>query len=414
MSLTRPIPFPYKWAESGEKIIVPDSGADHSKGKADLLGGFPKQTMIPLSQGGQPPWGTDHNGILNRITEGLQWVQSGGTAIFDQNFCDKINGYSHGAIIQDVNDATTLWFSLIDNNIFNPANQVQTINGIAVNRSDYWKQFSLADIDDIKARLKSAEETIINHTGRLDNYGDAINRIFNIELPSKAALNGNSGQDFNAKNINAFYVESGGLKIHGGVLQIDAYLSDIPGYVRSWGINQIPNDNNILQFIGFDKDNPATDGMSSIFIEFQKQNSSYNGVSTVTITQTLIAPKKGDLSELYKADSLDYQPGQVMMFGGANEVTKCVDKKYAFGIYSTDPAYILNGDRSKYHIPIALTGRVPVLVEGPLTKDDHITATNKGTAIASQDPSDIWLGRPIKLDDRTDLRLVECFVRAVV
>lgn len=102
-----------------------------------------------------------------------------------------------------------------------------------------------------------------------------------------------------------------------------------------------------------------------------------------------------------------------------NEVELCTNPKRVFGVISTSPMLTMNiqnennPDYQRY-VRIALLGRVPVWVEGPLTIDDHITATDHGTAIASQDPSDIWIGWPIEPDPREELRLVECFVKAVI
>lgn len=87
-----------------------------------------------------------------------------------------------------------------------------------------------------------------------------------------------------------------------------------------------------------------------------------------------------DLAENYQADS-DYEPGTVVVFGGANEITvtdKHADHRIA-GVVSTNPAYLMNA--ATPGTPIALRGRVPIKVAGPVYKGDLlVTSTISGYA----------------------------------
>ena len=87
-----------------------------------------------------------------------------------------------------------------------------------------------------------------------------------------------------------------------------------------------------------------------------------------------------DLAENYQADA-DYQPGTVVVFGGENEITvtdKHADHRIA-GVVSTNPAYLMNA--ATPGTPIALRGRVPVKVAGPVYKGDLlVTSTIPGYA----------------------------------
>ena len=91
-----------------------------------------------------------------------------------------------------------------------------------------------------------------------------------------------------------------------------------------------------------------------------------------------------DLAERYEADE-EYLPGTVLVIGGDKEVTTTTrhgDTARA-GIVSTAPAYTLNataGDDDT-HPYIALAGRVPCKVIGPITKGDLlVTSTVRGFA----------------------------------
>ena len=91
-----------------------------------------------------------------------------------------------------------------------------------------------------------------------------------------------------------------------------------------------------------------------------------------------------DLAERYEADDV-YEPGTVLIFGGDKEVTKTdvhTDYRVA-GVVSTNPAYKMNSDAGAddTHPYIALRGRVPCKVIGPVAKGDlMVTSSVKGHA----------------------------------
>jgi len=91
-----------------------------------------------------------------------------------------------------------------------------------------------------------------------------------------------------------------------------------------------------------------------------------------------------DLAERYEADAI-YEPGTVLIFGGDKEVTKTdvpADYRVA-GVVSTNPAYRMNAEAGTddTHPYIALRGRVPCQVIGPVKKGDlMVTSSVKGHA----------------------------------
>jgi hypothetical protein len=95
-----------------------------------------------------------------------------------------------------------------------------------------------------------------------------------------------------------------------------------------------------------------------------------------------------DLAEKYTADAA-YAPGTILIFGGTAEVTVNAedgDRKVA-GVVSTNPSYIMNSGLEGEHVAtVALTGRVPTLVVGPVRKGDLMVATGLGRARAEADP----------------------------
>lgn len=96
----------------------------------------------------------------------------------------------------------------------------------------------------------------------------------------------------------------------------------------------------------------------------------YNRIFSVS-TEALYA----DLAEKYTSDA-DYEPGTVVVFGGAAEITvtnQFADTRVA-GIISTDPAYIMNAGIDG--LPVALRGRVPCKVIGPVAKGDLLVTSD--------------------------------------
>ena len=103
-----------------------------------------------------------------------------------------------------------------------------------------------------------------------------------------------------------------------------------------------------------------------------------------TATSALYA----DLAEKYTADA-EYASGTVVVFGGSAEITVDAvdaDSRVA-GVVSTNPAYIMNdGLDAPFVVTVALTGRVPCLVTGPVHKGDLMVAAGFGRARAEADP----------------------------
>jgi hypothetical protein len=109
-----------------------------------------------------------------------------------------------------------------------------------------------------------------------------------------------------------------------------------------------------------------------------------------------------DLAERYHADQ-PYYPGTVLVIGGRNEVTTTVERANTAvaGIVSTNPAFTLNaqaGDDTT-HPYIALKGRVPCRVIGPILKGDLlVTSAVPGCAERAQtsDHPNAVLGRALE------------------
>ena len=89
-------------------------------GRASLTSGFPELTFQQLAAGGNPPWGTDMNGILRMVTAWLRFAQAGGIpVVYDAAFSAQVSGYPQGALLQSAT-LGHFWISAIDDNPSDP------------------------------------------------------------------------------------------------------------------------------------------------------------------------------------------------------------------------------------------------------------------------------------------------------
>jgi carbonic anhydrase/acetyltransferase-like protein (isoleucine patch superfamily) len=124
-----------------------------------------------------------------------------------------------------------------------------------------------------------------------------------------------------------------------------------------------------------------------------------------------------DLAEKYLTD-VDYEVGTVVSVGGDAEVTACSIGSRAFGAVSANPAYMMNAglEGGTY---IALKGRVPVKVIGPVKKGDSLIASDNGYCAEAMS---ILRGTPIRgmfpdtfaialeNNDNPEVKLVEAII----
>jgi hypothetical protein len=120
-------------------------------------------------------------------------------------------------------------------------------------------------------------------------------------------------------------------------------------------------------------------------------NNQANGVGNIggpgayfnTIHAQATSAQYADVAERFAADA-DYDAGTVVELGGSAEITKVgadlSDK--VFGVISTRAAYLMNAGAGtdNTHPPVAMTGRVPVKVVGPVNKGDRLVSAGNGIA----------------------------------
>jgi hypothetical protein len=133
---------------------------------------------------------------------------------------------------------------------------------------------------------------------------------------------------------------------------------------------------------------------------------------TITYSRAVQA-QYADLAEIYTSDQ-QYPAGTVLIFDGEAEVTQSHsshDTRIA-GVVSTNPAYLMNGAESG--IPVALQGRVPCRVLGPVSKGDRVVASHVAGVAQALDPQQYQpgciIGKALQAIDSTDISTIEVVV----
>ena len=134
---------------------------------------------------------------------------------------------------------------------------------------------------------------------------------------------------------------------------------------------------------------------------------------------TATSAQYADVAERFEADA-PMSAGAVVELGGSAEITESIAdmSTRVFGVISSQPAYAMNAaaGNSDSHPFVAMTGRTPVRVIGPVSKGQRlVSSSTKGTARAIND-SDITsslqiIGRALEDKQTLDIGLVNCVVR---
>jgi hypothetical protein len=224
----------------------------------------------------------------------------------------------------------------------------------------------------------------ITDSGQLDIQTSAANA--NIVLTPNGTGNVNTGANLSVTgNVQGGNLRTAGLISATGSITVGGDISLTGNIVDAAAITISTSSNGNITL--------SPNGTGVIVVNKDIQNGQGNGVGNIgsattyfnTVFAKATSAQYADLAENYEADA-EYAPGTVVVFGGTNEITisnKNHDTAVA-GIISTNPSYLMNaGQTGKWVLPVALTGRVPCLVQGPVAKGTVlVTGDTPGTAMA--------------------------------
>ena len=275
--------------------------------------------------------------------------------------------------------------------------------------------------NDVETTTEISEDTTPQLGGDLDVQSHSVtSSTGTVEITSNVLISG-------TKDLTI----SGNLTVQGETTTIDVTQLEVddPMVYLNRGVSASannPNDAGIMVERGTSENNTAwfwdeNDDRWKAVLTTSSQNdtdiveTSLTDIEAGTVHATATSAQYADLAELYVTDE-DYEPGTVLVFGGTAEVTqstKAMDHKIA-GVVSSDPAYLMNSDQKGKTVAVALRGRVPVNVIGPVKKGDLIVTSDTpgvGQAYAGVTNCVYVIGKSIEDDDTENLvRLITCLV----
>jgi hypothetical protein len=161
--------------------------------------------------------------------------------------------------------------------------------------------------------------------------------------------------------------------------------------------------------------NPTITGSSSPSIDFIVKTGT-NGSGDIgqsanrfaIIYGTSTSARYADLAEKYTTDQ-EYEPGTVIVVASAGEAegtASYTTGQRVLGVVSTNPAFIMNDDLDGQ--AIALRGRVPVKVVGPIRKGQALICNQDGKGIYGDTNNSFAIA--LETNEDQSVKLVECVI----
>jgi hypothetical protein len=324
----------------------------------------------------------------------------------------------------------------VGGNLFiNGNSTIINANNLSINDSMiYLAEENPADTLDIGFTAHVVNPTL-NHVGFVRDASDSVWKLF-----SNVATQPTTTVDFTGANYSTLLVGNlvavGNLIVAnitaGGSLGTTGQFLSQTGSGLGWvtlSANKISqNASNVT--VSESYVNVAVNG-SSVFsfgatqmVTTQTIIPSANNVSNIgsitnqwgTIFGKATTAQYADLAEIYTTDQ-QYPAGTVVVFGGEAEITQSQsshDTRIA-GVVSSNPAYLMNSTETG--VPVALQGRVPCSVLGPVSKGDRVVASHIPGVAQALDPLHYQpgciIGKALQAIDSEDISIIEVVVGRV-
>jgi len=173
---------------------------------------------------------------------------------------------------------------------------------------------------------------------------------------------------------------------------------------------------------------PNDDGKDNVYTKnvFVDNIYPYSG-TTVTIHNdwvlaagATLQATYADLAERFESDAI-YVPGTIVAIGGDKEITQTTsaNDQDVLGVVSTDPAFLLNAKAgfNETHPPVALAGRIPTRIIGPVTKGQRIVTSDTDGVARAGPPADLdttsthaIIGRALESSDDAGEKMIMVIV----
>lgn len=242
-------------------------------------------------------------------------------------------------------------------------------------------------------------------TAYIDFHSSGSSNDYDTRIESTGGTSGTIGQgafsiDSKQINLNATTIINGPGTVTGGLTVSNTSTFNAPIVLKSSDLK-----NQITMYVdttGNGVSNPdyVIDVGSEYFIFENNGNLQIPG----TLLGTAQYTNYGDLAERYTSKE-NYVPGTFVKISDNEnyEIEEAIDGDYLFGVISTNPGLLLN--HTIDGLPVALTGRVPAKIIGPVKKGQPITVSDiSGVGIVGDK---MVIGFALETNLSSDIKLVE-------
>jgi len=251
--------------------------------------------------------------------------------------------------------------------------------------------------------LKSNTIAEATHAAQASNSDKATSATYATKIANASNTPTSLGS-----NIQPVYF-SNGVPVLCNVANSGAYWNALPN-IRSDGVMEIG------KYIDFHESSGDTadysvrlTSASSSELQLTKNGGGNGNLRLNFLYGTAQYSQWADLAEIYETD-FPYTTGTLVTFGGEKEITKATDPFMVHAVVSEKPGFVLNSKVKG--LPIALCGRVPVLVVGKVSRFDPIYLYKNGIGATAETIGDVKgfppIARALKAKDTEEEGLVEC------
>lgn len=260
-------------------------------------------------------------------------------------------------------------------------------------------------VGDMRGTVRASDTTVmINGTSKQIGYAGA-----NIVGVLTGNVSGNvEGTASNASRLNSI---DSSIAIPVTVDKTSIPIRDSSGDIYAVRFQGTANQSDRLKI-----DNSATDDVSSSY-KSAKTTKTANTIAARDGSGNLLAnlfdgtataAQYADLAEKYLPDA-EYEIGTVVAIGGEKEITAAGNGHRAIGVISASPAFMMNKDLEG-GVYVALKGRVPVKVAGPVIKGQRLVSADLGIACADDTNTGDVFAIALESSDVVDTKLIEAVI----
>lgn len=299
--------------------------------------------------------------------------------------------------------------------------------------SNRWYSISGTNILPGHSSVGQSDTSAVNVWGKAqasvtaDKWASAVSVVLSGDVTGSGSSDGSSNFNVSTSLSDSIKSELANLEsaIQGAMSAAQSAQNSANNANNAAGnaLTQGAADNRYIQFTGTG-DHGVSGNLGS------STSNCFANIYANTFEGTATHAKYSDLAEFYNGD-IKYSYGTLLKIGGDAEVTQTTEHADVefFGVVSHQPGFVMNNEKAgiENYVPVALSGRVPVRVIGPVKKGDRLVpGTIPGTAVSAGTMLDIlaldttertllqtsMVGRALEDKTTDEEGLVECYVQA--